>query len=68
MNNILSYCGLVFAKIKASKKDLPVKKFVKTHQGAKVQYILPQTLALSQDFRFIYFIFQGAKKSSKNTR
>jgi hypothetical protein len=25
MNNLLSYCGLVNAKIRASEKDLPVK-------------------------------------------
>ena len=28
MNNLLSYCGLVDAKIKASDKDLPVKAFI----------------------------------------
>ena len=27
MNNLLSYCGLVDAKIRASDKDLPVPKF-----------------------------------------
>ena len=27
MNNLLSYCGLVDAKIRASDKDLPVHKF-----------------------------------------
>ena len=26
MNNLLSYCGLIDAKIRASDKDLPVKK------------------------------------------
>ena len=26
MNNLLSYCGLVDARISASEKDLPVKK------------------------------------------
>ena len=26
MNNLLSYCGLVDAKMKASDKDLPVQK------------------------------------------
>ena len=25
MNNLLSYCGLVYARISASEKDLPVK-------------------------------------------
>ena len=28
MNNLLSYCGLVDAKIRASNKDLPVHKYV----------------------------------------
>ena len=27
MNNLLSYCGLVDARIKASEKDLPVRSF-----------------------------------------
>ena len=32
MNNLLSYCGLVDAKIRASDKDLPVKsRFKKVH-------------------------------------
>jgi hypothetical protein len=26
MNNLLSYCGLIDAKIRASDKDLPVKR------------------------------------------
>jgi hypothetical protein len=29
MNNLLSYCGLVDAKIRASDKDLPVLKILK---------------------------------------
>jgi hypothetical protein len=28
MNNLLSYCGLVDAKIRASNKDLPVQKWI----------------------------------------
>ena len=30
MNNLLSYCGLVDAKIRASDKDLPVQMLMKT--------------------------------------
>ena len=35
MNNLLSYCGLVDAKIKASDKDLPVTK-MKMRQSSNV--------------------------------
>ena len=28
MNNLLSYCGLVDARISASEKDLPVNKYL----------------------------------------
>ena len=28
MNNLLSHCGLIDAKIRASDKDLPVSKYV----------------------------------------
>ena len=37
MNNFLSYCGLVVAKISASEKDLPVKVLHTNtyHSGAK---------------------------------
>ena len=28
MNNLLSYCGLVVARIRASEKDLPVPKYL----------------------------------------
>ena len=38
MNNILSYCGLVVARISASEKDLPVKKnFYLAHDLKKVR-------------------------------
>ena len=33
MNNLLSYCGLVDAKIRASDKDLPVKASVLRDPG-----------------------------------
>ena len=44
MNNILSYCGLVHARISASEKDLPVickiteSKIPLTYQGCPVNY------------------------------
>ena len=37
MNNLLSYCGINDAKIRASDKDLPVCKF----QEAKVKFLEP---------------------------
>ena len=33
MNNLLSYCGLVDAKIRASDKDLPVNNHSTGYQG-----------------------------------
>ena len=33
MNNVLSYCGLVDARISASEKDLPVKPLNKAKSG-----------------------------------
>ena len=33
MNNLLSYCGLVDARISASEKDLPVQLFLLKHNG-----------------------------------
>ena len=35
MNNLLSYCGLVKAKIRASDKDLPVPTYLCINQGHK---------------------------------
>ena len=32
MNNILSYCGLVDARISASEKNLPVKQHLESSQ------------------------------------
>ena len=42
MNNILSYCGLVDARISASEKDLPVKKMSATK--LEFLYIVASTL------------------------
>ena len=33
MNNLLSYCGLIDAKIRASDKDLPVKQTSRAESG-----------------------------------
>jgi hypothetical protein len=38
MNNLLSYCGLVDAKIRASEKDLPVQMMV-VYFGKKMNKI-----------------------------
>jgi hypothetical protein len=39
MNNVLSYCGLVDAKIRASNKDLPVHNHNKQHAQQDVTHI-----------------------------
>ena len=38
MNNLLSYCGLVDAKIRASDKDLPVSLIVIVNQKKNFYY------------------------------
>ena len=41
MNNLLLYCGLVGAKIRASDKDLPVPMHVVVmYQQIKVSYVM----------------------------
>ena len=42
MNNLLTYCGLVAARISASEKDLPVKRDKKelTTFGFQINYVL----------------------------
>ena len=37
MNNLLSYCGLVDAKIRTSDKDLPIKKSAVKLVGWKLE-------------------------------
>ena len=39
MNNLLSYCGLVDARISASEKDLPVKESFENCESFKVLFI-----------------------------
>jgi hypothetical protein len=41
MNNLLSYCGLVDAKIRASDKDLPVLTYIVNWDNDN--YYLPYT-------------------------
>ena len=40
MNNLLSYCGLIDAKIRASDKDLPVIKYMKIKQRFSMYLIV----------------------------
>ena len=39
MNNLLSYCGLVGAKIKVSDKDLPVHNVIFRVHNSKFEYV-----------------------------
>jgi hypothetical protein len=39
MNNLLSYCGLIDAKIRASDKDLPVNKKGSFEFGLSVSFL-----------------------------
>ena len=61
MNNLLSYCGLVDAKISASDKDLPVKpiQVLKTSLVTSQQILLKivlmklRCLIIEYQFRFV---------------
>ena len=60
MNNLLSYCGLVDAKIKASDKDLPVQILTRTYSFKGPVPDLegtPKKNALTEKMQFI-FIFR----------
>ena len=61
MNNLLSYCGLVDAKIRASDKDLPVKDSILDFAG-NVSYVstsgqLSETMFSGQNHQITGYLF-----------
>ena len=50
MNNLLSYCGLVDAKIRASDIDLPVQVFLEGRKKMKSPSFLSKRISLELFF------------------
>ena len=66
MNNVLSYCGLVDAKIRASDKDLPVQNGVVSMISKPIQSILMMTRMLQKrDLINSHLLYQGRKAEGK---
>ena len=61
MNNLLSYCGLVEAKIRASDKDLPVPS-AKLDLNPFIGYFQEYGIHLNTDFRLIQSTLNKFKK------
>jgi hypothetical protein len=64
MNNLLSYCGLVDARISGSEKDLPVRKYVLYF--SVVRPVLIISIALSGVYLiFSILLLKGIKEVRK---
>ena len=72
MNNLLSYCGLVDAKIRASDKDLPVKDSILDFAG-NVSYVstsgqLSETMFSGENHQITGYLFSDHNFASKRLK
>ena len=72
MNNLLSYCGLVDAKIRASEKDLPVKDSILDFAGnassASTSGQLSETMFSGEIHQITGYLFSDHNFASKRLK
>ena len=70
MDNLLSYCGLVDARISTSEKYLPVHKYYESNHSTKKRhaYIFVWLVEIPSDVVFIFILMCIIRASSASER